>query len=81
MNRRERDLCKIKKYLFGIVFTRRACRTSHRGAEVFISITTQKNSQLTMKSPGKCRATVSSIGLTARTEPPTPRTCHPAESR
>ncbi|ERJ87367.1 hypothetical protein HMPREF1989_00723, partial [Porphyromonas gingivalis F0566] len=32
----KRDLCKIKKYLFGIVFTRRACRTSHRGAEVFI---------------------------------------------
>ena len=41
----------------------------------------QKNSRLTMKSPGKCRATVSSIGLTARTEPPTPRTCHPTESR
>ncbi|ERJ87536.1 hypothetical protein HMPREF1990_01741 [Porphyromonas gingivalis W4087] len=53
----------IKKYLFGIVFTRRACRTSHRGAEVFISITTQKNSQLTMKSPGKCRATVSHLSV------------------
>ncbi|ERJ85970.1 hypothetical protein HMPREF1989_01519, partial [Porphyromonas gingivalis F0566] len=36
----------IKKYLFGIVFTRRACRTSHRGAEVFISITTLKNQSI-----------------------------------
>ena len=48
---------------------------------LFISVQTLKNSQLTMKSPGKCRATVSSIGLTAGTEPPTPRICHPAESR